>query len=73
MESKPHTTNELAKKMRFVGPDVLRVSVSGVDLVLVPGTEYDDLPADDYLFSIWKQGYFLEIPVEKKGPKSSKV
>lgn len=63
---------ELASKLRYKGETVIRHTVDGVDFVFVPGSEHDNLPADEYLFSLWKQGYFEELPqTKKKGAKVS--
>lgn len=64
MKKKPHNPNELASKLKFVGP-VTRCTVDGVDFVFVANEVYENLPQNAYLFSLWKQGYFVEVPTDK--------
>ena len=66
MDTKPHVPNELASKLKFVAQYPIRCSVEGQDFAFVPGTEYENLPASDYLYSLWKQGMFEEVKPVKK-------
>lgn len=60
METEPIKPFELVNKLRFIGPTVLRVTVSGTDFTFVPGETYENLPPSEYLFALWKQDYFRE-------------
>jgi hypothetical protein len=71
MEAKTPQPNELASKLKYVGPHVLRATVEGVDYVFVNGSEYDNLPASNYLLSLWKQGLFEEVKVTGKAHKKT--
>lgn len=67
MKSNPTESRDLAGKFTYKGPHVQRVTVSGgVDLVLVPGNEYENLPADEYLFVLFKIGHLEPVAKSKK-------
>lgn len=65
MTAKTPKTNELAGKFKFTGPDVIRVN----DFVFVPGTEYENLPDNPYIFGLLKQGYFERVSSKKEAGK----
>lgn len=63
---------ELPKKLRFKHDQVLRHTVGDKDFTFEPKKVYTDLPANDYLFSLWKQGFFEEVqPRNKKQAEAS--
>lgn len=71
MKKQPHNLTSSLPNLKFVSPDVLRTTVEGKDFCFVPGTEYGNLPNCDYLFSLWKQGFFEEVkPVDKGEAKN---
>jgi hypothetical protein len=70
MQAKTPQPNELAGKLKFIAPHVVRATADGVDFVLVPGETYENLPASDYLYSLWKQGYFEEVKQVGKGKRN---
>lgn len=72
MDATEKTPFELPKKLRFKHDQVLRHTVGDKDFTFEPNKVYTDLPANDYLFSIWKQGFFEEIlPRNKKQVEAS--
>jgi hypothetical protein len=73
MEAKTPQPNELASKLKYVAPTILRATVEGVDYVFVPGQDYENLPANHYLFSLWKQGYFEEVKAVGKSHKKTQT
>jgi hypothetical protein len=59
MEAKTPQPNELASKLKYVAPTILRATVEGVDYVFVPGQDYENLPANHFLLAfgnrvIWR-------------------
>ena len=57
---------ELPKKLRFKHAQFLRADVDGKEIVFEPENIYSDLPASEYLFSLFKQGFFEEVVTPKK-------
>ena len=63
---KNQNTNELTSKYKFLGPNVIRVTIKDQDFTFVPGESYEKLPESDYVFALYKQGYFEEVSTVQK-------
>jgi hypothetical protein len=68
-------SHDLDGKFIYRGPHVQRVTVAGVDLVFVPGSEHENLPSDEYLHCLVALGHLEKVAKSKKaaGPEQSQT